>query len=54
MVMAATRGEVTNRPRIRLHNEVEAGADHGDDADVESRVDAGADFGMAVSVMPGG
>ena len=54
MVMAATRGEVTNRPRIRLHNEVEAGADHGDDADGESKVDTGVDLGVAVSVMPRG
>jgi hypothetical protein len=54
MVTAATRGEVTNRPSIRLHLDAEAGAEPGDDADVKSRVDAGADLGVAVSVMPGG
>jgi hypothetical protein len=54
MVMAAMRGDATHRPRIRLHKDVEAGADHGGDADVESRVDAGAGLGVAVSVMPGG
>ena len=53
-VMAAIMGEVTNRPRIRLYKDVEAGAEPCDDADGESKVDTGVDLGVAVSVMPRG